>query len=281
MKTTPDRSSPISSQVASACPCVSVTCEDGWLVAACEMSGSCPPAERLIGLNGSLPGPAKFCLTRDGTPLVRMEIPLSDEEDLAKWSRTAEAAVCTALASLCQSDMAIERAQVPTAEPADIPDVTAICASLRWPSTKRQPGRWMVTLDCTPFCQAEVSVSGSDLVMVVPLGAADPADAGPCAEAVAHLLLRGSGALRMIRAGATVDGSELRLSLAARLQLERVSADLDHYLCALSVAARSLLREVRALRDPVIARAYLAMRHPPVPDLQAPRPIQMTFTKEN
>ncbi len=119
----------------------------------------------------------------------------------------------------------------------------------------------MVALDVREdFVQAVLDRSPQgDVLVAVSLAATEPLLAPACVQAVAVLLLRAAGAVRMVRATARQDAGP---GFEVHLGPEPLADELGRALAALSVAWRLAGREADVLaRDERVARQYVETVH--------------------
>jgi hypothetical protein len=153
----------------------------------------------------------------------------------------------------------------PATEPTPAPetltpavDVAALCHEMGWPVVERDGGV-LIELDVPQgFAQARVA-AGPDGSIATAVFIGDGPPPSPCRDALALLLLRASGSVRLVRAAAkATPGLEVALPPPVTVPA------LQHAFCALSVAYRLVVREAAALaHDASLAATYL--RHGPAP----------------
>jgi len=230
---------------------------DDWLVMTSPvLEPRC--AADLLECNGRLLGWVKFALDANGAFQVRAELPLDE-------TRLDAPAVHQALAEFRVAH-AMLRGEFPLPVPPDPltaaaqADLISLCAEAGWPAVPRGEDSVAVELECRgSFHQALLGPGAAGLRAVTGFAPSDSSDA-EAAEAVAHFLLAASAEVCMVRpvvetlAGKTTPKFEFLFSSYPSAAL------VAHAFAALSVASRICVEEVRVLRDPNVARDYLALR---------------------
>ena len=235
--------------------------EDGWLMLETERHHTPPTRSAWATLtsNAGLDGGARFALASRGIGLVvRADIALDPEVDVERRIIEASAGLTTAARGvLCAS-------APPTEVIEASPDLASRCRDTGWPVAPRGTRELTVDLGVPgAFCQAVVSArADGTIATVAPL--LESAVESPPSEvgrrAVALLLLRLGGVVRLVRAAAAPDDP-------ASLCLEVVhthptTVELAHAFAALAVACRLAAAEAVALyHDEAVARLYLQHRN--------------------
>jgi hypothetical protein len=240
--------------------------DDEWLLLDAPLHPAWPPwqAVELLADNARLPGGARFAVrAADGAVHVRAEVPIDAGVDLARRVVDVCAGFAAAKTIVTRAPGAIvaETDGGLGSDGADL-DLPALCRETGWPFHERAPGRLVVDLDVGEGVrQAAVEAwPGGGVSVGVPIASAladDDRPASPsCRDALALLLLRTCGTVRMARATAAPDGREARFEVA--FASEPAVAELAHAFAALSVACRVTVREAAVLRhDDAVARLYL------------------------
>jgi hypothetical protein len=216
--------------------------------------------------NGSLPGNVKYALDPQGCLQIRAEMPIAPEE--------TETDIRARLAATCEGfqvaahqlhGRSSSRRRLPKAARAVAPDDVAcdlckLCEEAAWPFTERAAGKLAVALD-TPdnYCQATLEQRSDGVRVTAGLGASAPAS-DSSRTAMAVLLLRLGGVVRMVRAAGEECNGQSAIRLEVGLSRTPRTGELAHALAALSVACRLCGREVEVLQDGGIAAEYLASR---------------------
>lgn len=219
---------------------------------------------RLLAANGQLAAGAKFALVAASSNVrLRAELPLGPEVELpsriesvwaglqagwALWHRTGDILV---RGDGGNGSWAGSRGTAECDESYN--SIRDACGGTGWPLHERPDGRLLVDLEvpADAHVQAEVSAAADGGVWVrADIAAAEQAVSPTCATAIAILLLRLSGVVRLARA--TVGRLEVMLPAAPQ------SSEIARALSALSVASRLVESEARLLSaDDALARAYL------------------------
>jgi len=251
----------------------SVRLQDDWLLWQARPGrrpGKPPGARRLENLlqqNGRLAGGAKFALDAHRPQvLLAAEIPLDDQIDLDRRIADACAGLREGRKLLAgkhptDQDNQQENQTAPAPEhPADC-DLPGLCEQAGWPFSRRAGVRLAVPLDVREgFHQALLEPTGAGGVRAwVELGnVRSGASVGRIAVAV--LLLRGCGAVRMARAAASPAADQTAFFWEISWGDVPGAGELDHALASLSMACRLSAREVPLVQDESIARHYLTVR---------------------
>lgn len=230
---------------------VQVALENEWLRLDATLAPPVPDLWSVLQRNATLPAGLKFVVGDAGDPPVflRAEIALEDEVD--PTGRVLDA--CTALKTVAHVWDAADRLEgsrdghVLTSS-----DIATLCNETGWPVAARD-GSAHVELDVPgDFVHARVEAThDGGIIATVPLGV--DRSVAPTSAAAALLLLRTTGAVRLVRAAADASA---RFEVAMRASVS--AAGLTQALAALSIASRVAGREAAVLaRDESIAHAYL------------------------
>ena len=206
----------------------------------------------LLRRNAELTGGVKFAwVAADPDLRLQAEVPLDDGEAQAR-RRIAEA--CAGFAGAA-STAGASRDGVAISAP-DPADLRTAVAESGWSVRERPDGPLTVDLDVPDvFLQASVDAQDGVTRFAVELAAVEAAPSA-CREALALLLLRVSGAVRMARAVLPPASGAPRLEVV--LAGAPTAAEAGHALSALAVACRHCAREVEVVqRDETIAGMYL------------------------
>jgi hypothetical protein len=218
----------------------------------------------LLEGNAALPGGARLGVGARAEVWVRADVPIDAGVDLGRRL----AGVCRDLEAAWGRLGATGRSPAPVDSPIAVPTVAPAalaeaCRSAEWRVRERAGGLLAVDLEVPgAFPQATVGCRGGGLVAEValfddPAGEAPPL-ADPCRHALATLLLRTSGIVRMVRAAAGGDGPDPRPRLEVCLPELPSAAELSHAFGALSVACGIAAREALVLRhDDEVAERYV------------------------
>jgi len=247
--------------------------DEGWLVVDFPPPrGRAPSPLRTLERNAELTGNAKHVLLDDGVIRLRAEVPLDEANGCgaagtARQVRDAAAGLASALgasnaATACSADAPGEAgsdSEAPSSDPG------ALCSEADWSYNERASGCFHVDLDVPggAFHQAAVRRDGERIVQRLELIAEDTvAREGAAGVAIAALLLRVSGVVRMARAASWRADRGRAWGFEVQLPGTTTVGAFVHGLAALSVACGLSGREVRALaEDPALARHYLEIRH--------------------
>lgn len=227
---------------------VTCTVQEGWiLLDEAAVTDTDPLA--LVAHNRTLPCCLKLAVFTDGSVHIRAELPIIDDDEL---SVSLTGVLCAFGAShVVAADNAAPDAQVSLGE---------LSTEAGWQYTDRPDGRIAVELEVPGvFQQAIIDRVPDGLTRVgADLGASASIDAPGCRPAVAALLLRVAGAVRMVRVAADCSADGFRPRLEVVLSPPAKAAEVGHALAALSLACQLCAREVEVLRsDETAARAYL------------------------
>ncbi len=211
---------------------------------------------------GRLPGGVKYAIDPRNRLFLRAEMPPGDTPD---WQERLEAI-------LTGFKVAADRLLDPSGErPADAepfageasdgtgrPNLRRLCEEAGWPCIERAGGRLAVELETTGFHEAIVARQGRGTHLAVTAGMDGISETSR--QAIAALLLRANGVVRMARAATTETADRAGTRFEVALGGEPTAAGLQHGLSALSVMCRLCAREVEFLRDPRAAEVYLRLQ---------------------
>jgi hypothetical protein len=241
--------------------------DDGWLLLDAPLHAAVPPSRwtELLEVNASLAGGARFILQAAEPKLrVRAEVPLDEAVDIGRRVVEACAGFEAAKTRLERPDVAIDvgMRDAFAAAGGDV-SVAALCRETGWRCHERAADQVAVDLEVPgAFPQALVEAGPDASVAASMCVSGDAADDGAlprsslCRDALALLLLRVSGAVRMVRATVVADGRAARFEVA--FASDPAVVELAHAFAALSVACRVAVREAAVVRrDEEVARAYL------------------------
>jgi hypothetical protein len=145
-------------------------------------------------------------------------------------------------------------------DPTPAQSLGELSAEAGWPYVDRPDGRIAVELEVPgAFQQAVIDrVPEHAIRILAVLGSDESVEGETNRAAVAALLLRVAGAVRMVRVARECFADGFRPRLEVMLPACATSVDFGHALAALSLACRFCAREVEVLRrDEAAARAYL------------------------
>lgn len=235
---------------------------DGFLLFALALGGRRESPWSLLGANAGFAGGARLAL-RGRAPLLHACAELPLDADCPFEERLAEirAGLADAAALALGGGGRMTRAAAPDAGPDDESLGDAL----------RETG-WPCELGAAPRVRLEVphavlaacgerDVGGGTRWHVALCAVESPSRA--CRRALGEMLLRASGAFRLVRATAGESDGRVQVGLEAVTGRGAAPRELHHALAALSIAARHCAREVAALAgDEALARAYLALLGP-------------------
>ncbi|MGD2151941.1 MAG: hypothetical protein PVG79_01655 [Gemmatimonadales bacterium] len=254
--------------------------DEGWLVLDFPPPrGRAPSPLRALESNAELRGNAKHVLLDEGTMRLRAEVSLDEANGCgaagtARQVRDAVAGLASALGA--SNAGTASPGQAGSESEASSSDPGALCREAAWSYNERASGCLHVDLDVPggAFYQAAVRRDGERIVQRLELIAEEAAACeGVAGAAIAALLLRVSGVVRMARATSWRSDRGRAWGFEVQLPGTTTVGAFVHGLAALSVACGLSGREVRALaNDPVLARHYLEIRHRRlVPKRRAPQ----------
>ncbi len=219
---------------------------------------------RLLGLNGKLASGAKVTFDqRARSTSLCVDACLASEDSSAHRLGTACSSLLEAGASLASLG---EDAPIPLGLPLDerLDDgVAAQCRSLlndaQWPWTERADERIRVDLE-TRRGHAQVLIAQCGDAVRLGMELVDATElSGTCRVALGAFLLAASGALRLVRAAAALNGERETAGLEVVLTSPLSASDLDTALGGLASAYDQLGPEALALRHDRLASEYLAV----------------------
>lgn len=139
-------------------------------------------------------------------------------------------------------------------------DLPALCIDAGWTSTSRDGGRVVVQLETAHgFAQATLTWN-DDLKVVVKLHRGERSLPALSRQAIAVMLLRLGGSVRVIRPAVFTESDHHSFMLQANMGPNPTARALDHVLAALSVAAGMCQSELALLSDEQISSLYLSAR---------------------
>ncbi len=243
-----------------------VALDGGWLALEAPLADEPLPRggyePGLLAWNGLLTGGARFVLgTAPSTVRVAADIVLEPDVDVLGRVAEAREGIVAALALLRGKDAG--QASLPPDAVADATgDLLRLCRESGWPARERDGERLAIDLDVPDAVHQAVIERRADGAVVAAAPVLDAtmavlaAPSARGARALAVLLLRAGGLLRIVRAAAPPDDVA-----AARFEVvqRRPSVpELAHSFAALSLACRLAAAEAAALwHDDALARAYL------------------------
>jgi hypothetical protein len=212
----------------------------------------------LLERNGTVPGPARVVGVDAGLAL-RVDVPVHDRPAMGGRLHAA-----------CD---AIRRWHGPAGDTSQAPAETQPLSEAereRWIAAAAEFGRAIadgpgghlaVSLPVSGRDgQARVAPSNGDATVAVRVATCERHDRATL-DAIGAFLLRGTGALALVRAavrpGAGLEPAAAQIVLEVALPRIVDGVELDATLSALTVACRHCARETRALTDARLARAYL------------------------
>jgi hypothetical protein len=240
--------------------------DDGWLTVDASL-GPAPggnQAWQLLQHNAALGGAVRLALGAAGGIVARADLPLDADLDVSDRIQAICRSIETAKARVDGAPRSSKPAPDALGPSIPRPDaLPGICAEAGWPLRRHEDGRFGVGLDVPgAFHEAALGSRGEDTVAWSSLfddvidGTHPPAPASR--RALAVLLLRSCGLVRLVRACAAPDDGEQRLWLEVPFAGTPTPAELSHALGALSVACRLVGREANVLRhDPTVAALYV------------------------
>ena len=236
--------------------------DDAWLVITARQAPG--PSHRpwsLLEWNGALPGGVRLALARrSGELLARADVTLDPERGLG--SRIDRACTDLKAAAGVLVDPLVQPPDPSASGSEDRSrEILALCEETGWPARARDDGQVLVDLEVPgAFHQALVGAGtrGAVRVAVPVLDAEEVADATETRRrAVACLLLRAGGVVRLVRAVAAAGGQAVPGFEVALTDPDCTAA--AHAFAALSVACRLAAPAASVLsRDEAVARIYLA-----------------------
>lgn len=231
--------------------------DDGWLAMTVAWPEQLTPdgAWPLLWRNARLAGQAKYALS-GGRLQCRAEIDLAAGGDWAGRLRESYAGLVQAFALKDDAPAAPDEA---AAASGPVP-LAELLEQAGWPALLRDPQRAAVELETGSDLYQQALVEQTPRGWRLTAELIEWREAAPeSRRALAVLLLRACGAVRLIRAAARQQ-SQLRAWLEVCYPSPPTPAELNHALAALSVACRWCAREAAALEDPALAQAYLQVQ---------------------
>lgn len=243
--------------------------EEGWLVLAAPRPDLAPGCELLAGLAAAPPAVKVVLAAGERHAELRSELPLEDERPLPAVVAAACAALCAGMSADLAAPAPARRRRgqrgaaggtgtdllAPWREAVAAAGLASAPQASFWIAARGE--RWPARL-----------VEGHGGVLARLTLAELPSPAAPTRSALALLLLRGALLLRGVRTALVTTGEDLAAVADWPLLQDEPGAALAEASEALAAAALALGPEARVLRDPAVARAYLAAR-PASPTLTA------------
>lgn len=193
---------------------------------------------------------------RDGCICLRADVALDDRVDgsLARRVQEAWRAVEAGAAPASRDD----RRPLPPRDEV-LRALADHLGELGWPSREAADGSIAVELEVPGgWFQAAVAPAGAGVSFAVTLVTSAEVPSEPARNALAHLLLRAAGAVRLVRPFARGSAHATAAGLEIAWTDVPTAAEVAHSLRALSVACALCGREAEALqRDDDLARRYL------------------------
>ena len=228
-----------------------------------------PDAEtlgRMLKRNSDLPDGIKIVLTPLYDLALRVDVPMGRNGNLRRQVSRA----CVGLKNSCSRILVGEDRSGEKMAQADLdmppgrglsPDLQSFLREEKWEFTEKEDGaRMAVNLDVPGFQQAFINqVAPGAIRVATTLGTWDRSMPAACRHALAFLLLRTAGIVRMVRS--TFLEQEKRTTLGFEIVVpvnDSTKEALEHALTALSVACRLCLKEAKALGKEHVASEYLA-----------------------
>ena len=245
--------------------------EGDWLLLDLPLPKMASPSDeqlwRMLALNADIAGAAKFALDAGGAGALRAEIPLADDCDGRVRIPSACESVKSALDALGASSgrgrgsKAVAAVGQADGEQASDESLADLCSQSGWVPEDGPSGSIAVKLDIRQrVYYAMLTARGDGGVDLQVHVASAEGLSDRCRSAMAAMLLRACGVIRMARASACSKKSR-REAVAFEVCLPgRVTcAELGEALSSLSVACETCGNEIRALRNEEIAQAYLSL----------------------
>ncbi len=241
--------------------------EDGWLMLGATLGGAVFGGGEwtLLEWNADLAGGARIALRPARHDLgVRAEIALEAGVDVERRILEAHAGLSEASSRMHYHAAAkrVATSRPPVAVTDATEDLAALCRDSGWVARARDAGRLDVDLDVPGAVHQAVVERRADGAVVMATPILDTALTGvqaasvTCRRALALLLLRTCGAVRIVRAVATVDDA-----VPARLEVVHrrpTVPELGDAFAALSIACRLAAAEAAVLwHDETAASSYL------------------------
>jgi hypothetical protein len=223
-------------------------------------------AWQLLKLNCGLGGLSKVALMPgQSTPRVRAEIPLDEEVDLARRLREACAGLKTAAGKL-HGEKTREQIAVRPASGATDEESSAVlkrlCEESGWKFTERSGPTLAVDLETrSGFYQAQVAEQFGGAISLTAELTAAAAPSEQSKQAIAGMLLRASGLVKLSRATIKETEAGATASFEVLFQTPPCAAEFGHGLSALAVACGLCGHAGEAMWDEVVARHYLAAQY--------------------
>jgi len=234
-----------------------VLMDDAWFVLdmphkACGIDEYYP----LLVANGTMAGCARYCLLSSGAVRFRADIPrqFGLESDILDGPQ------------VCPSESTVSELSGLLGSLLSGPEIVAslnvaqLCTASGWPCTQRSNGRVAVELEARSAAPSAIVTSVSNGLEIsldlLTLDKGEPVSPR-CLEALALLLLRVAGSVRMVRPVSRQFEDRTVLQLSVHVPPTNSALHMSHAFPALSVAAEQCRAECRALVQPALAGLYL------------------------
>jgi hypothetical protein len=251
---------------------------DGWLVLEASLERNHANGDRTADwwtwlLRGrGLATPVKLVLVPGAArPVLRADIPLGEDADIAATAARACAAVASAAqaigasaSSVAEHDRAEASARVSAVTASASVDFATMCAEAGWQCVGGSDTAPRVNLQLSGrqvLALLEHDADGGLRASVELLRRHRATLTQASQEALALFLLTSSAIVRLARADVEEVDDSVAMGFEVRCAAPCGVEDVGHALSSLSVACGMCDREVLALADDRIARLYLTLRH--------------------
>ena len=238
--------------------------DDGWLRLTAKPDGVLLDEWELLRLNPRLPGSVRCALDpRTHRPMVCADVSLEEEVPFTIRIREACEGLVAAEEVVNRWDATpLEAGRATGAQ--DSPENARTTAQLfeecGWPTSERD-GRLVVQIGVSPsessFATVQSRLDGGGLSVDSTLATEGDSDA--VRRAVARCVLAVTGVVRGVRASVRFTSGKASIGLETGFDSQPCAPEVRSRLAALSIARTRCVREVRALHDPRVAEAYLAL----------------------
>jgi len=230
---------------------------DSWLVMTSPVTAPVLAAQ-LLGWNAILPGWVKFASDGNDGPQIRAEIPIDEEPAGGAYVRDAWSGFEAAQTILTGSDL--ESGRPASLNATSQADLKRLCEEAGWNATLRGENAVAIELESRgAFHQATFAACDHGLRAAVDLAAGGEPEA-ESAEAIGLFLLAAAGEVRMARPAMETAAGKAAARFEFIFSTAPDAVQLAHAFSALSVACQVCAAEVKALRNPDVARDFLALR---------------------
>jgi hypothetical protein len=233
--------------------------ENDWLALTVPIEPLAGPTSpwSVLERNATLPGGVRLVRAAAGGLALRADVPLADDGDERVVTQRIHRAAAD-LSSAVGGATVVPATNGPLAD-----DVLAASAATGWPIEPRGAAELTVDLGAPDLVERAVVAARADatLAVTVPLVEDPPRGASDISRrAVARLVLRLAGLVRLVRAAADPERPEsLRFEV---IVAEATSTALAHAFAALAVACGLGAAEIATLlSDEAVARLYLQHPH--------------------